>query len=81
MAVIGNITVMLTILVTTRLQVSSSFYIVQLAIADLMVGIFNMGVHLGMSITDDWPFPAFVCKLFPFVQSEYIDTVCTVWMW
>lgn len=86
MATVGNIAVLLTIFFSNRLHASTGFYLAQLALADLMVSVFNMGVHLGMSINQDWPFSSIVCRLFPFFQSEYYEDYFLVlsicfWQW
>ncbi len=71
MAVIGNSLVMLVIVCNKRLHTRTYVYIANLAVSDFMVGIFNMWVHLGGNISPDYPFPAIICKLFSFFQSQY----------
>ena len=72
--IIGNITVVLIIIMIKRMRTPTNILILNLAVSDLMVGVFCMWVHAGNQITITWPFGEYVCKVNTFIQSEYKKT-------
>ncbi|XP_071801775.1 muscarinic acetylcholine receptor M2-like isoform X1 [Asterias amurensis] len=59
----GNILVMLSFRVERRLQKPSNYFLLSLAAADLIIGIFSMPVYTLYLIMGSWPFGPFVCDL------------------
>ena len=59
----GNILVMLSFRVERRLQKPSNYFLLSLAAADLIIGIFSMPVYTLYLIMGKWPFGTFVCDL------------------
>lgn len=69
-AVIGNIVVILIIVLNKRMKSTTNVFLLNLAVSDLMVGCFCMWIHLGNSITKEWPFGVYVCKVNTFMQGN-----------
>lgn len=68
MDIFGNILVLLIICLNKRMHSTTNYLIMNLAVSDILVGLFCMWVHLGNQITQEWPFGEFVCKANTFVQ-------------
>ena len=75
----GNSIVVLIVAMIKRMRTPTNILILNLAISDLMVGLFCMWVHAGNQITNTWPFGSFVCKVNTFMQGKlcYV-TLCYV---
>ena len=69
--IIGNTIVVLIIVLIKRMRTPTNILILNLAISDLMVGMFCMWVHAGNQITTVWPFGQYVCKVNTFIQGRY----------
>ena len=78
--VIGNSVVILIIGMNRKMRTTTNVLILNLAVSDLLVGVFCMWVHVGNQITPEWPFGEIVCKFNTFVQgkskSEYLFLEC-----
>ncbi|XP_035671443.1 neuropeptide FF receptor 2-like [Branchiostoma floridae] len=61
--VIGNSLVCLVIAKIPRMRTVTNFYILNLAVGDLLVGIFSMPFTLADNIIMGWPFGYVMCKL------------------
>ncbi|XP_022088588.1 muscarinic acetylcholine receptor M3-like isoform X2 [Acanthaster planci] len=59
----GNILVMLSFRVERRLQKPSNYFLLSLAAADLIIGMFSMPIYTLYLIMGSWPFGTFVCDL------------------
>lgn len=70
LAVFGNTIVILIIILNKRMKSTTNVFLLNLAISDLMVGCFCMWIHLGNSITQEWPFGEYVCKVNTFMQGR-----------
>ncbi|KAK3591706.1 hypothetical protein CHS0354_019471, partial [Potamilus streckersoni] len=66
--IVGNSIVVLIIVLNKKMRTTTNCLLLNLAISDLMVGMFCMWVHLGNQITSEWPFGQFVCKVNTFIQ-------------
>ena len=67
--IIGNSIVLLIIAINKRMRTTTNMLILNLAVSDLLVGCFCMWVHVGNSITTEWPFDEYVCKGNTFIQG------------
>uniref|UniRef100_A0A0L8HHY3 G-protein coupled receptors family 1 profile domain-containing protein n=1 Tax=Octopus bimaculoides TaxID=37653 RepID=A0A0L8HHY3_OCTBM len=68
MDIVGNVLVMLIIYLNKRMHCTTNYLIMNLAISDILVGLFCMWVHIGNQITPEWPFGDLVCKVNTFIQ-------------
>ncbi|GFR19613.1 g_PROTEIN_RECEP_F1_2 domain-containing protein [Trichonephila clavata] len=68
-ALMGNISVILTVILNRSMRTTINFYLVNLAVADLLICICCMWVPLANSITKPLDnLGPFICKLNPFAQ-------------
>ncbi|GFW12291.1 g_PROTEIN_RECEP_F1_2 domain-containing protein [Trichonephila clavipes] len=73
-ALMGNISVILTVILNRSMRTTINFYLVNLAVADLLICICCMWVPLANSITKPlYSLGAFICKLNPFAQSKFLS--------
>ncbi|KAK3703116.1 hypothetical protein RRG08_002974 [Elysia crispata] len=68
MDLVGNVIVILIIVLNRKMRTTTNTLIANLAISDLMVACFCMWVHAGNSVTSQWPFGRFFCKVNTFFQ-------------
>ena len=72
LALIGNITIILIVWKNKRMRTTTNFYIVNLAVSDLMVTCSCTWVNLVDDLTEGWVLGAFFCKFNSFVQGKII---------
>ncbi|GFQ80543.1 g_PROTEIN_RECEP_F1_2 domain-containing protein [Trichonephila clavata] len=73
-ALMGNITVILTVILNRSMRTTINLYLVNLAVADLFICICCMWVPLANSITNPlYSLGAFICKLNPFAHSKFLS--------
>jgi hypothetical protein len=70
MATFGNIIVLITIAFNKRLQSPTYLYIANLAISDLVVGAFNMWMHLVPNVIPSWPLGDTLCEISIFIRRK-----------
>lgn len=70
--VVGNVIVVLIIYMNKRMRSTTNILILNLAISDIMVGLFCMWMHLGNQISTNWPFGELICKVNTFIQGMYM---------
>ena len=70
-AIIGNILVITIVVRFKRMRTTTNFYLVNLAVSDLLVVAMPVWVLVVDSLTEFWVFGSFLCKFNPFLQSEY----------
>ena len=71
-AILGNLLVIVIVSISRKMRTTTNYYIVNLAIADLLVACFPMWSYVTTDVTDGYILGAFFCKFNAFVQSEYI---------
>ena len=69
-ALLGNMAVVLTVWRNKRMWTTTNFYIVNLAVSDLMVTLSCTWVHLVDDLTEGWVLGAFFCKFNSFAQGK-----------
>ncbi|XP_002735552.1 neuropeptide FF receptor 2-like [Saccoglossus kowalevskii] len=69
MCLIGNSLVCLVVARNPRMHTVTNFFIVNLAVADILVAIFCMPITLVGNILEGWPFGVIMCKLTPVIQG------------
>ncbi|XP_050391461.1 neuropeptide FF receptor 2 [Patella vulgata] len=68
LALLGNLLVILVVARNKRMKTTTNYYIVNLAISDLLVALSCSWVHLLDNLTDGWILGAFFCKFNTFAQ-------------
>jgi hypothetical protein len=69
-AVLGNLLVIATLVIDRRMRTVTNAFLLNLAIADLLLGIFCMPFTLLGFIMRQFMFGAFMCKLVSYLQGE-----------
>lgn len=72
----GNILVCHVIFMHRRMWTVTNFFIVNLAVADLLVACINVPFNIARNLLDDWPFGSVMCHLlnFSLMVSVYVST-------
>lgn len=69
LAVIGNLLVILTLIESRRMRTITNVFLLNLAISDLLLGIFCMPFTLIGMLLRDFIFGEIMCKLLPYLQG------------
>ena len=69
--VVGNSLVIFIVAASRKMRTPTNVLLVNLAVADLLIGVLCMWVHLGDSVTQEWPFGLGICKVNMFAQGTY----------
>nr|WNF20855.1 LPXRFaR [Monopterus albus] len=73
LCMVGNILVCLIVLENRRMRTVTNLFIFNLAISDLLVGIFCIPTTLVDNLITGWPFSNTVCKMSGFVQGVSVS--------
>nr|WAU40812.1 LPXRFa-R [Scomber japonicus]BDQ32222.1 LPXRFamide peptide receptor [Scomber japonicus] len=73
LCMVGNILVCLIVLGNRRMRTVTNLFILNLAISDLLVGIFCIPTTLVDNLITGWPFSNTVCKMSGFVQGVSVS--------
>ncbi|XP_026198449.1 neuropeptide FF receptor 1 like 2 [Anabas testudineus] len=73
LCMVGNILVCLIVLENRRMRTVTNLFILNLAISDLLVGIFCIPTTLVDNLITGWPFSNMVCKMSGFVQGVSVS--------
>nr|XP_037877637.1 neuropeptide receptor A31 isoform X1 [Bombyx mori] len=65
----GNLLVILVVTLSRRLRSITNFFLANLAVADLCVGVFCVFQNLTIYLIPSWIFGDFLCKMYQFVHS------------
>ncbi|KAF3428518.1 hypothetical protein E2986_12898 [Frieseomelitta varia] len=68
LAVVGNSLVMWIIATSRRMQNVTNFFIANLALADIVIGLFAIPFQFQAALLQRWILPHFMCAFCPFVQ-------------
>ena len=71
LAVVGNVLVILTLVHNKRMRTVTNLFLLNLAISDLLLGIFCMPFTLVGFLLRDFIFGEMMCKLLPYLQGVY----------
>uniref|UniRef100_A0A672ZZQ5 Neuropeptide FF receptor 1 n=1 Tax=Sphaeramia orbicularis TaxID=375764 RepID=A0A672ZZQ5_9TELE len=74
LCMVGNILVCLIVLGNHRMRTVTNLFILNLAISDLLVGIFCIPTTLVDNLITGWPFSNSVCKISGFVQGVSVSS-------
>lgn len=69
LAVVGNVLVILTLVHNKRMRTVTNLFLLNLAISDLLLGIFCMPFTLVGMLLRDFIFGELMCKLLPYLQG------------
>lgn len=69
LAVAGNLLVIYIVSTCPKLQNVTSYFIVNLSIADAMTGLMAIPFKFQAALLQMWPLPAFMCSLVPFIET------------
>lgn len=69
-AFFGNLLIIILILLTKGLRTVFNLYIVNLAVADMMVACVCMWIHLATDLSTEYPFGKAVCRVGSFLQGR-----------
>jgi leucokinin receptor len=67
-AVIGNSLVIWIVLTTRQMRTVTNFYIGNLALADVIIGLFAIPFQFQAAVKQRWDLPKFMCYSCPFIQ-------------
>lgn len=70
LAVIGNFLVILTLIQNRRMRTITNLFLLNLAISDMLLGVFCMPVTLIGTVLRNFIFGAFMCRFLPYMQGE-----------
>lgn len=70
-AILGNLAVVIIVAKNKRMWTTTNFYMVNLAVSDLMVTLTCTWVHLVDDLTEGWILGAFFCKFDSFAQGKF----------
>jgi len=71
-SLLGNLLVIIIILRSKRMRTTTNYFLLNLAISDLLVALIPIWVHVVVSLNEFWPFGSFLCKFNPFMQCKYV---------
>ncbi|XP_013406185.1 QRFP-like peptide receptor [Lingula anatina] len=79
LSLVGNLLVIAVVLKNSRLRTTTNYYIVNLAVSDLMVTSTSTWVHLVENLTEGWVLGAFFCKFNTFaIELSLVSSVLTL---
>ncbi|XP_061761020.1 neuropeptide FF receptor 1 like 2 [Nerophis ophidion] len=73
LCMVGNLLVCLIVLGSRRMRTVTNIFILNLAVSDLLVGIFCIPTTLVDNLITGWPFSKIMCKLSGFVQGVSVS--------
>lgn len=73
LAVVGNFLVMWVVATSRRMQSVTNCYIANLALADIVIGLFAVPFQFQAALLQRWLLPHFMCPFCPFVQALNVN--------
>ncbi|XP_072940343.1 substance-K receptor-like [Epargyreus clarus] len=73
LAVVGNFLVMWVVATSRRMQSVTNCYIANLALADIVIGLFAVPFQFQAALLQRWLLPHFMCAFCPFVQALSVN--------
>ena len=72
-AVLGNFLVILVIVKNKSMQTVTNFFIANLSVADVMIGIFSIPFQFQAALLQRWDLPHILCPVAPFVKELSVN--------
>jgi len=72
-SVLGNSTVILIVVTSRRMQSVTNFFIANLALADVIIGLFAIPFQFQAALLQRWNLPEFLCPFCPFFQNLSVN--------
>ncbi|XP_066303857.1 neuropeptide FF receptor 2-like [Branchiostoma lanceolatum] len=72
LCVVGNTLVCFVVIKIPRMRTVTNYFILNLAVSDLLVGIFCMPATLADNVVMGWPFGDVMCRLVPFMSTASV---------
>ena len=73
LAVVGNTLVIIVIFKNKGMQTVTNFYIANLAVADVLIGVFSIPFQFQAALLQRWDLPAILCPVAPFVKEITVN--------
>ncbi|KAK2576236.1 hypothetical protein KPH14_005605 [Odynerus spinipes] len=73
LAIVGNFLVMWIVATTRRMQNMTNFFIANLALADIIIGLFVIPFQFQAALLQRWNLPYFMCTFCPFVRTLSVN--------
>ncbi|KAH9359964.1 hypothetical protein HPB48_016959 [Haemaphysalis longicornis] len=70
-AVVGNTFVLWIVATSRRMRTETNYLIANLAISDIIIGLFSIPFHFQAALLQRWLLPHFMCAFCPFVQEIF----------
>ncbi|XP_035218942.1 RYamide receptor-like [Stegodyphus dumicola] len=67
-AILGNFCVLLIVATSRRMRTVTNYFIANLAVADIIIGLFSIPFQFQAALLQKWVLPYFMCPFCPFVQ-------------
>ncbi|XP_064459163.1 substance-K receptor-like [Ornithodoros turicata] len=72
-SVIGNAFVLWVVATSRRMRTETNYLIANLAISDIIIGLFSIPFHFQAALLQRWLLPRFMCAFCPFVQVVSVN--------
>ncbi|EEC20107.1 G-protein coupled receptor, putative [Ixodes scapularis] len=72
-AVLGNAFVLWIVATSRRMRTETNYLIANLAISDIIIGLFSIPFHFQAALLQRWLLPRFMCAFCPFVQVVSVN--------
>lgn len=72
-AVVGNAFVLWIVATSRRMRTETNYLIANLAISDIIIGLFSIPFHFQAALLQRWLLPRFMCAFCPFVQVVSVN--------
>ncbi|XP_042907785.1 neuromedin-K receptor isoform X2 [Parasteatoda tepidariorum] len=68
LSIVGNFSVIVIVALSRRMQNVTNYFIANLAVADMIIGLFVIPFHFQAALLQRWVLPPFMCAFCPFIQ-------------
>jgi leucokinin receptor len=79
-AVIGNALVIWIVVTTRQMHTVTNFFIGNLAMADVVIGLFSIPFQFQAAVLQRWALPRFMCPFCPFIQARNMKPFINVFV-